>query len=239
MKISKKQVRWFIIGFTLVGLLICTPRAIPKLFYSYKQEYKNYTVYANSPIHHTISKTLDSSIILTNNSFLNAKAGKYQVFLVNNKWLIRLHTGRSNFWAASDFFTNYIYITQTNVAANTGTLFAANHTRSLHSLIAHEQTHIMMRKKLGFWRYLSNYIDQPWRIEGICEYISLKGKPFNIQKLKESYQSGVYKQKENIGKAYMLWHFAVNELIENQHYDLFKVFDTDQSLEKILDKVLF
>jgi len=151
------------IGATLLILfttILIIPKILPQLFYTNKTKYKNYVIYSNDNINSSIYHILDSVIQLTNYMNLPKANEKYNVFLCNSDLLMRLGTTMLFVpTGASDFISNNIYLSHTDIKRNFATSEeGSTFGRTIQSVIAHEQTHILIREKMGKLSYFRLYM---------------------------------------------------------------------------------
>jgi hypothetical protein len=216
------------------------PRLFPQIFYKNHIQYKDYKVYSNNIIDRNIYQILDSSAIIIGNNLIDKKQDSYNVFLCNSYFLFWIHTFLGKLpVAASDLITNNIYIANVNLTKN----YASNSKnlngskgRSVQSAIAHEQTHIILRQKLGFWKYRQLLKEANWKIEGFCEWIAFNGEPFDYNEIYSIIASGIYVKSPFC--RYKIFRFVVNYLIVNKKYDFNDLIDSKDEFEYILQELI-
>jgi hypothetical protein len=101
----------------------------------------------------------------------------------------------------------------------------------LSGVIAHEITHLLIKKKFGYWRNLTM---PAWKKEGYAEYIA-GGSTL-------PYETGVKMWKENpkdgTGYLYFKYFMLVKYLIEHEKLSVEDVFNRDFDLQSLEHKVL-
>jgi hypothetical protein len=232
-KLAKITLLVFVLSIISIG----TPRIFPQIFYKNQLEYKHYHIYSNDEISSNIYTILDSTILLTNNTFITKSTHDYNVFLCNSYFLFWMHTflGRSPS-GASDFVSNNIYIANYNlkhsIVANS-LLVHPLKGRDAQSVIAHEQVHIMLRDQLGLWRYRNLAIDSTWKIEGVCEWIALKDKAINYKEIFQILEAGTY--RENPFHRYQIYRFVIDYLISKKNFKLMDIVNSKYEFEKLVN----
>jgi hypothetical protein len=108
---------------------------------------------------------------------------------------------------------------------------AANNSRSLSGVIAHETTHLLIRKRFGYWRNLTM---PTWKKEGYAEYVA--GGPTL------SYETGVKMWKDNpkdgTGYQYFKYYMLVKYLLEQEKISVDDLFNRDFDESALEEKVL-
>ena len=103
--------------------------------------------------------------------------------------------------------------------------------RTLSGVIAHEVTHLLIRRKFGYWR---NLAFPTWKKEGYAEYVA-GGSTL-------PYEIGVKRWKESphdpTGYRYIRNYMMVKYLLENERLTVDDLFDRDIDTER-LAKVVF
>ncbi len=233
--IKKKVLIILIILFTILGII----KLYPELIYLHKFKHKNYTFYSNSPIDSTAVEIINMTNKLVINDFLNYKQGRYDVFICNSYSLFWLHTFLGHKPSgASDMATNNIYIANADFKRNIA--FNSNKNgrlkgRSIKSVIAHESTHIILRKKIGLKKYRRLIKTENWKIEGVCEWIAFYDKEIDENQMLELIESRTY--INNPWHRYKLYRFAVTYLIDTKGYSLEDIITYPDTFEKILQEL--
>jgi hypothetical protein len=168
---KKVQKIIFISVFTLVSayLLILL---YPCLLFKQRIDYKSFIVYTHSTPDKNIFPILDSAENLLSHSELYKKqTGKYQLFFCNNffEYCFFAPT-ESHAFASNNILTNNIFFSKTNISQNTIERNGMeNNTRTLSGTIAHEATHSLVKRDLGFVKYL---FLATWKNEGYADFIA-------------------------------------------------------------------
>ena len=107
----------------------------------------------------------------------------------------------------------------------------ANNERSLSGVIAHETTHLLIRKRYGYWR---NLTIPTWKKEGYAEYVA-GGSTL-------AYETGLRMWKENpkdgTGYQYFKYYILVKYLLEHDKLTVDDLFNRDFDLPALEAKVL-
>ncbi len=233
--IKKKVLIILVILFSILGVI----KLYPELIYLHKFKHNNYTFYSNSPIDSIAVEVINSTNKLVLNDFLDCDQKSYDVFICNSYSLFWLHTflGRKPS-GASDMATNNIYIANVNFKKNIAFSSERNRKlkgRSIKSVIAHESTHIMLRKKFGLKKYRRLIKTENWKIEGICEWIAFNDKEINENQMLELIESQTY--INNPWHRYQLYRFAVSYLIDSKGYNLDDIITCSDTFETILQEL--
>lgn len=211
----------------------------PELIYLNKLKHNNYTFYSNSHIDSIAVEIINLTNELVLNDFLNCEQDRYDVFFCNSYFLFWLPTflGRKPS-GASDLATNNIYIANVDFKRNIAFNSDRNRKlkgRSIKSVIAHESTHIILRRKLGLKKYRRLIKTENWKIEGICEWIAFKDKEINENKMLELIDSQTY--FNNPWHRYQLYRFAVTYLIDTKGYNLVDIITCSDTFKTILQEL--
>src|SRR5262245_54196105 len=84
--------------------------------------------------------------------------------------LLSLYVGRNSFGKSyAALPTDNVFINQADAANDLVFRSAPASERSLSGVIAHEITHLWMRKRFGYWRNLAMPV---WKKEGYAEYVA-------------------------------------------------------------------
>ncbi|HTG93140.1 MAG TPA: hypothetical protein VL866_11165, partial [Pyrinomonadaceae bacterium] len=108
---------------------------------------------------------------------------------------------------------------------------SANNSRSFSGVIAHETTHLLIRKRFGYWRNLTM---PTWKKEGYAEYVA-GGATL-------SYEAGVKMWKDNpkdgTGYQYFKYYMLVKYLLEQEKISVDDLFNRDYDVAALEEKVL-
>jgi hypothetical protein len=152
-----------------VGYLILL--AFPQALFAYSAEHHKFRIYAREPLGVEIVNVLDKAEEKLRSSPIYDADVRRDVYLTGGHGMYALlsHTAHRSF-ANSVPFINNILINKTDVAADRVILNRNfSNTRSLSGVIAHETTHLFIRKRYGA---LAAAMMPTWKNEGYCEYIA-------------------------------------------------------------------
>lgn len=210
--------------------------SFPQLLFAHETSYKNFKVYSRQPLDQSINAVLDKAEARLATSPLNSDEVKPRLLLVDS---FRLYKGFSLYLGANSFAKGYPIIPTSNIFINKcdpsrNLVFrdaASNSERSLSSVVAHEVTHLLIRKRFGYWR---NVTMPAWKKEGYAEYVA-GGSTL-------SYDEGVNKWKANptdgTGYQYFKYYMLVKYLLEQEKVSVDDLFNRDFDLRTLEEKVL-
>lgn len=216
---------------TFFGIL----KIFPRCYYRYRFQVENYTLYSNQPVDSSVIQVIGTVNMLTGNKRFNFPNYRYDIFLSNSYFLFWIHTALNKMaTGASDLVTNNIYIANADIEKNSACNFQEGRERSLHSVIAHESTHILLRKKYGLRKYRKLLKHKNWKVEGFCEWIALNDVPPDEEKIRKIVQSESY--ITNPFDRYITYRAAVSYLLEDESCDLDRLMASDDNFETILQE---
>ena len=151
----------------------------PYFFFSHKIEYKNYKIYSTSSISKNISNVLNRVDNLISASELYTTNIEHRIFICNN---LNLYTffapmARKAYGCNYRMFGN-IFVANCRIEKDIA--FSnrnKNNKRSLSGIIAHEVTHSLINKYMG---WIKNKMLPKWKEEGYCEFIAQESSIDNI-----------------------------------------------------------
>jgi hypothetical protein len=175
-KTGKRQAKsiWRIISYSfgLSGLILASIVAAPQvLAFPYQARIGATTVYAEAPIDRAaMARGLArADTLLARSPLYDAPVGT-RIFLTNGGWrwrLIALNTADAPGFTRplSDLVSDAVILNRSDIAQD----IASNPVRSLSGTIAHERTHIMVRRHLG---QLRGIMLPRWISEGYADHIA-------------------------------------------------------------------
>ena len=188
-------------------LLLCFPRVL----FAHEISYGNLKVYSREPLDQNIDAVLDRVESRLATSGINNQEVKPTIFLTNGfslYALLSLYLGSNSFGKGYAVLpTNNIFVNKSDLAKDL--VFrnsVANNERSLSGVIAHETTHLLIRKKFGYWRNLTM---PTWKKEGYSEYVA-GGSTL-------PYETGVKMWKENPNDGTGYQYFKYYMLVKYLH----------------------
>jgi hypothetical protein len=213
-------------------LLLC----FPQVLFANEVSYKNFTVYSTEPLGQNVYAVLDRVEARLSASTINNQAVKPQVFLINSH---RVYKVMSLFIGGNSFGKGFPALPTSNIFINRSDLATdlvfrdapADNQRSLSGVISHETTHLLIRKRFGYWKNLTMPV---WKREGYCEYVA-GGSTLN-------YETGVNRWKANpkdgTGYQYFKYYMLVKYLLEHEKMSVDDFFKRDHDLPALEAKVL-
>lgn len=227
-----KIVRGVLLLLTAAFILLLS---FPQLLFAHQTTYKNFRVYSREPLDQSIHAVLDKAEARLATSPLNDDGVKPKVFLTNSYSLYR---GLSLNIGWNSFGKGYALLPTSNVFINKSDLArdmvfrdsATNNVRSLSGVIAHEVTHLLIRRRYGYWR---NVMMPAWKKEGYAEYVA------GATTL--SYEDGVKMWKSNpqdgTGYQYFKYYMLVKYLLEQEKISVDDLFNRDFDVTALEAKV--
>lgn len=224
----------FVGGVVIIGYL----KIFPEVLYKNKFQVDNYTVYSNKYIDSSIVHVIDTVKILLENDLIDRKSCTFDVFISSSYLLFWAHTFLNKKpTGASEFVTNNIYIANGDIEKNHTHNFEDKKVlkgRSLHSVIAHESMHIIIRKELGTLEYLKVLKKNNWKVEGFCEYIAFNNIQIDRENMLEIIKSKFY--VNNPYDRYKVYRAVVEYLICTEDYTFIDLMTSDDNFEFVLKK---
>jgi hypothetical protein len=224
-----KVVRYSVIAIVAAYLLtIC----FPQYLFAHQVSYQNFKVYSREPFDQHVYKVLDDAEARLSRSTIYDREVSRRVFLTNSHPLYAFLSNKAfRSFANSVPFIDNIVINKSDVGRNLVFLNRPQHNqRSLSGVIAHEVTHLFIRKKVGTWRA---YWLPTWKNEGYCEYIA--------GDTTITFAEGVRLWKENpyddTKYRYFKYHLMVKYLLEIEKLTIEDVFSRDFDPKELEAKV--
>lgn len=208
----------------------------PQVLFAHEISYGNATVYSREPMDQNTRTVLDKAEARLANSEINTQEVKPKIFLTDGFRLysfLSLYIGGNSFGKGYPLLpTNNIFINKSDLAKDLVFRRApANNERSLSGVIAHETTHLLIRKRYGYWRNLTM---PAWKKEGYAEYVA-GGSTL-------AYETGVKLWKENpqdgSGYQYFKYYMLVKYLLEQDKLSVDDLFNGDFDLAALEERVL-
>ncbi|HSK72445.1 MAG TPA: hypothetical protein VK892_12150 [Pyrinomonadaceae bacterium] len=217
---------------TIVGayfLTIC----FPQYLFAHEVAHKNFKIYSREPMGENIYKILDDAETRLSKSTIYDAEISRRVFLTNSHGFYTFLSNKAfRSFANSVPLINNILVNKSDTANDLVYLNRPqNNKRSLSGVIAHEVTHLFIRKKLG---NLSGFTLPTWKNEGYCEYIA--------GDTTITFEEGVKLWKENPNDdskyRYFKYHLRIKYLLETEKLTIDDVFNQDFD-ERDLDAKVF
>lgn len=144
----------------------------PQIVFGNTVEYKSFTVYSHTIADKKIFVVLDSAeSLISASEFRRIKPVKYNLYLCSSFFEYFLFAPtQSHAFACNNFLTGNIIISKSNISQNQVVRNdVENNLRTLSGTIAHEITHSILKKHVGFLQYIR--LDT-WKKEGYSDFIA-------------------------------------------------------------------
>ncbi|MGH9870950.1 MAG: hypothetical protein ACRD9S_00515 [Pyrinomonadaceae bacterium] len=223
----------YLLVFIVVGFVMLL--SFPQVLFAHETSYRDLKIYSREPLDQNIYAVLDRAEARLATSEINNAEVKPRIFLTNG---FKLYSFLSLYIWGSSFGKGYPLLPTQNVFINKSDLAKdlvfrnapANNQRSLSGVIAHETTHLLIRKRYGYWR---NFTMPTWKKEGYAEYVA-GGSTL-------AYETGVKMWKENpkdgTGYQYFKYYMLVKYLLEHDKLSVDDLFNRDFDLPTLEGKV--
>lgn len=218
---------------TTVFLAYLFTICFPQYLFAHEVTYRNFQVYSREPFDEHIQKVLDDAEARLSKSTIYDREISRRVFLTNSHGMYAFLSNKAfRSFANSVPLINNILINKSDVADDSVFLNRPEHNkRSLSGVIAHEVTHLLIRKKVGVVRAS---LMPTWKNEGYCEFVAGDSTI--------TYEEGVKLWKENPDDdskyRYFKYHMMVKYLLERERRSIEDVFNGDFDMRDLEAKVL-
>jgi len=231
-----KNKKWKIVEYIVEGMLLIYLGLIcyPNLLFAHSIKYKNFRVYSTKEIDSNIYNILDKAEINLSTSSINDTAITYRLYLCNNYSLYFFFAPKSRKAFANNYsIIHNLFISNCDIRINEAYKNDENdnYVRQLSELIAHEATHTLTEKKLGFWKY---WVLEGWKNEGYSETIGYNERP-NLTTVKEFLKEN--KDSNKPGVLYKKYYYAVAYLLQIERMKFEDIIATNLTLDEVLNKV--
>jgi hypothetical protein len=210
--------------------------SFPQPLFAYAVNYKDFTVYSRDPLDDHIYAVLDRAHSRVAASRLYVGTVRPNVFLTGST---RVYASLTLYAGGNSFGKGFAALPTRNVFINAhdsarDLVFRdapSNNMRSLSGVVAHETTHLLIRKRYGYWR---NLTIPDWKKEGYAEYVA-GGSTL-------SYESGVAMWKarphDATGYQYFKYLMLVKYLLEHERITVDDLFTRDFDVNALAETVL-
>ena len=232
-RVSSRRLRHTLLLASLGYLLMLS---FPQVLFAHEISYRTFTVYSRQPLHKEIYAVLDKAEARLAASEIHDEAVRSRIVLTggfHSYALWSLHVGGNSFGKSYPLLpTDNIFINRSEPARDAVLRRAAAHgERSLSGVIAHETTHLLIRRKFGYWRNLAM---PAWKKEGYAEYVA-GGSTL-------SYDDGVRMWKASpsdaSGYRYFKYYMLVKYLLDHDKLSVDEFLHRDFDLRELEEKVL-
>lgn len=207
----------------------------PQVLFAHEVRYKNFTVYSRQPLDQSLYPVLDKVEAELSKSPINDTTLQPKIFLTNSRKLysfLSLYIGWNSFGKGYALLpTNNVFINEADVSRDLVFRNAAiGSQRSLSGVIAHEITHLNIRRKFG---YLRNITMPAWKKEGYAEYVA-GGSTLDYETGRELWKA---EPNDATGYQYFRYYLSVKYLLENDKLSVEDLFNRDLDNASIEAKV--
>jgi hypothetical protein len=212
-------------------LLLC----FPQVLFAHELSYRNLIVYSREPLDKSIYDVLDRVESRLAASEINEDV-KPRIFLANGfdvYALLSLYVGSNSFGKSyAALPTNNILINKADTARDLVFRSAPAHNeRSLSGVIAHEITHLWMRKRFGYWR---NMVMPAWKKEGYAEYVA-GGATLDYETGRRMWKAN---PRDGTGYQYFKYYMLVRYVLEHDKLGVDGLVDRDFDMQSLEQRVL-
>lgn len=228
-----RAARYAFFSFVLAYILLL---CFPQVLFGHQVVSGNLTVYSRQPVDQDINTVLERVQQRLATSPINSTDVKPKIFLTNS---FRFYSGLSLYIGGNSFGKGYAALNTNNVFINKSDprndlvlRNTADHSqRSLSGVIAHEITHLLIRKRYGYWRNLTM---PTWKKEGYAEYVAGSSTL--------DYETGARMWKANprdgTGYQYFKYYMLVKYLLEHDKLSVDDLFNRDFDVQVLEERVL-
>ena len=207
----------------------------PQVLFAHELRYKNFTVYSRQPLPPSIYPVLDKVEAELSASPINDTTLQPKIFLTNSQKLyslLSLYIGWNSFGKGYPILpTNNVFINEADVSRDLVFRKAATGSqRSLSGVIAHEITHLNIRRKFG---YVRNITMPAWKKEGYAEYVA-GGSTLDYETGSKLWKAN---PNDGTGYQYFRYYLSVKYLLENDKLSVQDLFTRDIDNASIEAKV--
>lgn len=228
-----RAARYTFFSFVLAYILLL---CFPQVLFGHQVVSGKITVYSREPVDQNINTVLERAQLRLATSPINSAEVKPKIFLTNSfrfYSVISLYVGNNSFGKGyAALATNNVFINKSDTANDLVLRNTADHNqRSLSGVIAHEITHLLIRKRFGYWRNLTM---PTWKKEGYAEYVAGSSTL--------DYETGARMWKTNprdgTGYQYFKYFMLVKYLLEHDKLSVDDLFNRDFDVQVLEERVL-
>ena len=207
--------------------------AFPQYLFANQVSHGKFQVYSRQPLDENINMVLDSAEARLVKSPIYDETAARRIFLTDsNGFYIFLSNKAFRSFANSVPMLDNILVNRSDAAGDKVFVDrAVRNSRSLSGVIAHEVTHLFIRKKFGIARVMFSM--PAWKNEGYCEYIA--------GDTTITFEDGVKLWQEapndDSKYAYFKYHQMVKYLLDDEKISVEELFDRDFDRKELEAKV--
>ncbi len=222
-KAKSKAYRIFRYCLTAIFAAYLLTICFPQYLFAHSVGYKNFQICSREPLDENIYKVLDDAEARLSKSSIYDSEISRRVFLTDGFGMYGFLSNKAfRSFANSVPGIDNIFVNKSDAAADLVFLNRPeNNKRSLSGVIAHEVTHLFIKKRVGYAR---NVLSLPtWKNEGYCEYIA--------GDTTITFEEGVKRWKENPNDdskyRYFKYYLRVKYLLETEKLTIDDIFNRD------------
>jgi hypothetical protein len=235
----RKQSRLYrtyrIFNYAFVGLLTAylLTIAFPQYLFANHISHGKFDVYSRQPVDANVNSVLDLAEERLRKSPIYDETAARRIFLTDSHGFYTFLSNKAfRSFANSVPMLDNILVNRSDVAADRVFIQRSfRNNRSLSGVVAHEATHLFIRKKFGTARVMFSI--PTWKNEGYCEYIAVD--------TTISFEDGMEMWREDPSDdskyAYFKYHQVVKYLLDDEKISVEELFDRDFDLKDLEAKV--
>jgi hypothetical protein len=231
-KNKKLKVANYCLAALLTGYLFVV--IFPEPFFNYTFSYKSFVVHTNKKAGEDLLKILDVAQSKLVASEIYDSSLVHHIYLCDH---FQLYSFFAPF-ARKAFACNYplinnIFVSRSDIEKNEcyKNDFTDAYTRKLSVVLAHEVTHTLIEKKIGFWKFKTL---PSWKNEGYCDFVG-NGPQLDTAELKTVLKKNLL--DEGPGATYRKYYLAVNYLITHNNLAFSDLVNGNQLFEEVLHQL--
>lgn len=206
----------------------------PNPLFAYSTRVGPFRIHSDRPLPREIDRVVDRALKQLEGSPFYESEDRFHLYLANDSWRRRLLNPRaSGAFAAAFVFTGNTILNRTDIPADTCFNDLERHSeRPLHQVIAHECTHHLLARKLGWMAYVRL---PTWKNEGYCEHVA-GSSTFPEEKGVELLKAG--RSASAPAFRYLTYRLATTYQLEQQGITHDAFFETDLDLQGSIDSCI-
>lgn len=221
-----RRLGWFA---AFLAILYACLHFFPQTLFPYSVTSGDITIYSRSPLPPDATACADRAAGLLRQSELAIPGRQEHIFVCNSPWFFGLFCPTSTrAFAVSVPLTDHIFVSSADISQDivrrSGEEF---NQRSLSSVMAHEITHGLIRKKLGLFQG-SRLPD--WVAEGYCDFVARESS-FPEKEGLQLFESG--QDHPSMAYRYFVYRQMVRYLIEGEKLTFLEVVSRGNEPETV------
>lgn len=204
----------------------------PQPLFAHSISVGRFFVYSDQPIPKSIETVISKANARLATSPYNSDADSFSIYIATSTWrrCVMNPLGWKPF-GTSNLITGNTILNRSDVSADLCfNNMPAHNQRSLHSVIAHECTHQLLRRRLGL---LAAFRLPTWKNEGYCEYVA-GDTSFDLHHGIEMLASG--RDDSSPAFQYVKYYLAVRHILETEGFTEQQLVRQEFDLEATISK---